>query len=78
MFNKTKFKAAAVLSGLSMAQIANRLGINLATLYRKINRDGDFSRSEIQILRSILGIENMDDIFFANNLTKTQENSKED
>lgn len=73
MFDEQKFRAAAILSGLSMDQIANQLGINSTTLYRKLKRNGDFSRSEIQILRSLFIVKNTDSIFFADNLTKTQD-----
>ena len=64
MFDKKKFKIAVTLSGYSMEEIANLLGISVPTLYRKINRDGDFRRYEIQILISKLGIKNADQIFF--------------
>ncbi len=69
MFDKKRFRAAQALSGLSTEDIADKLGINVTTLYRKINRDGNFSRNEIQILRSILPMEKPDEIFFANELT---------
>ena len=72
MFDEQKFRAAAILSGLSMDQIANQLGINSTTLYRKLKRNGDFSRSEIQILRSLFTVKNTDSIFFADNLAEMQ------
>lgn len=68
MFDAKRFKSAVVMSGKSMEGIANELGINVVTLYRKINRDGDFSRAEIQILKSILPCENPYDIFFTDKL----------
>ncbi len=73
MFDEQKFRAAAILSGLSMDQIANQLGINSTTLYRKLKRNGDFSRSEIQILRSLFTVKNTDSIFFADNLAEMQD-----
>lgn len=68
MFDEKRFKSAIVLSGMSMEQIANELGINVVTLYRKINRDGDFSRAEIQILKTLLPVEDPYEIFFTNKL----------
>ena len=64
MFDKVKFKASLVLAGKTVADVAARLGINDSTLYRKISKDGDFTRSEIQTLVEFLGIENPADIFF--------------
>ena len=69
MFNKLKFKACIVEAGLTISKLAKMLGINEATLYRKINRDGDFSRKEIQKLKTILKISNPDEIFFEEKLT---------
>lgn len=75
MFDKNKFKARIVELGLSVDKVANLLGINAATLYRKINGDSDFSRSEIQLLKHVLNLTSaeMEDIFFKQVLTETQE-----
>lgn len=69
MFDKAKFKYYADKQGITMADIAATLGINIVTLYRKLNRCGDFSRAEIQILLAYLKIENAEEIFFAHKLT---------
>lgn len=70
MFDKNKFRAKIIESGLTTEKLANVLGINAATLYRKINGNSDFSRSEIQILRQVLNMspQAMDEIFFATEL----------
>lgn len=65
MFNKTKFRAAVLLSGKTLSEVAELLGINLATLYRKMNGESDFYRNEIQILCKELKISNPVEIFFA-------------
>ncbi len=69
MFNKNKFKGCVYSSGLTMKEVALKLGINETTLYRKINRDGDFSRSEINELIELLKITNPNEIFFNEKLT---------
>lgn len=69
MFDKKQFKAAVVLAGLTLRQVAAELGIDEATLYRKMNGESDFYRREIQQLCSILKIENPSAIFFAPKLT---------
>lgn len=65
--NRQLFKARALLAGLSMEEIAKNLGINVATLYRKLNSKSDFTRAEIQALRGLLEItaQEVEDIFFA-------------
>lgn len=64
MFDKNKFKAQMVLVGITSKKLADELGINESTLYRKINADGNFTRDEISQLVSILRIDNPQDIFF--------------
>lgn len=65
MFDKRKFRAVAVLNDKSMADIADMLGINRVTLYRKLNGDSDFLRWEIEACCSFLNISNPTEIFFA-------------
>lgn len=73
MFDKRKFQAQLILAGKTMEDVANILGINVATLYRKINNNGSFTRREISAMLPVLGVENPCDIFFAEELTETQE-----
>ena len=68
LFDKNKFRAQMVLVGITSKRLADELGINESTLYRKINADGNFTRDEISQLVSILKIDNPQDIFFANEL----------
>lgn len=68
MFDKNRFKAQMVLVGMTAKELANQLGINESTLYRKVNADGNFTREEISKLTAILKIENPQDIFFADEL----------
>ena len=72
MFDKRKFQAQLILSGKTMEDIASILGINITTLYRKINNDGSFTRREISAMMPVLGIEDPCEIFFAEELTETQ------
>lgn len=68
MFDKARFKAQIVLAGITSKELAEKLGINESTLYRKINNDGSFTRDEINKLIEILGIDNPQEIFFAEKL----------
>lgn len=74
MFNKNLLKMKMVGAGITTEKLANLLGINSATLYRKMRGESDFSRSEIIIIRSILGLsaDEAEAIFFAPELTDTQ------
>lgn len=67
MFNKNKLSAKFVENGFTMKDIATLLGINQATLYRKMNSETDFTRNEISMLKDYLNfsLDEMNDIFFA-------------
>lgn len=67
MFDSKKFKAKLIESGLTVTDIAKALGINEATLYRKINGSSDFSRNELTMIKAKLklSIEEFENIFFA-------------
>lgn len=73
MFDERRFKAQLALAGISQKELARTLGINEATLYRKIHRGGDFTREEINRMLKILKIDDPNDIFFAKELAYTQE-----
>ncbi len=73
MFDKKKFKAQMILAGKTAKELAEVLGINEATMYRKINSDGSFTREEINKLISALHIESPMEIFFAEELAEMQE-----
>lgn len=68
MFDERRFKAAMVLAGVSQKELAQKLGIDVSTLYRKVRANGDFSRSEINAIIQILNIEKPAEIFFADEL----------
>lgn len=68
MFDRNRFKAQCVLKNMTLRDVAKELGINESTLYRKIQRDGDFTRDEINKLIMILDISNPEVIFFTDKL----------
>lgn len=65
-FKKELLKGTVVARGYYMQDVAEWLDINLSTLYRKISRNGDFSRAEIKILTKRLNLDEQerDSIFF--------------
>lgn len=67
MFNQNLLKAKAIEKGIQFSSLAKAIGKNEATFYRKLSRDGDFSRFEIQCLTKTLGlsVKERDAIFFS-------------
>lgn len=67
MFRVSEFNALLARKEITREKIASLLGINIATLYRKINGTSDFTRQEIQTIRLAFGLnaEEVDAIFFA-------------
>ena len=51
---------------MTLESFATELGINYSTLYRKLNGESDFTRSEIQISKNVLKLDvnTADSIFF--------------
>lgn len=73
MFNKDLFKAQMLIAKVSIEDIAQALGINVTTVYRKLADNGRFDRDEIAILVKVLKIDTlelMNRIFFATELTE--------
>lgn len=68
MFDAKRFRAQAVLKGKTMRDLAAAIGTSESTIYRKINQDGSFTRSEINQLIDVLEIEDPTSIFFADKL----------
>lgn len=65
MFKKDKFEEALRLSNVTKRELAQALGINESTLYRKIQNNGSFDRYEIDRMVEYLKIDNPTEIFFA-------------
>lgn len=73
--NIQELKAECTRRGMTLDDLASRIGINVATLYRKMTGRNEFLRNELQIIRDTL---NLNDeqfllIFFNNKLAKMQE-----
>ncbi len=75
MFDKKRFKAQMILAGVTMKDLAEELGVDESTMYRKINLDGNFTREQINKLVQVLKIDTPMDIFFAQELAETQVSS---
>lgn len=78
MFNEKLFRMILLREGISLQQIAELLGINPATLYRKMKGDSDFYRDEIQQICDFLHLElkEKEEIFFNQEITETQQQLK--
>lgn len=67
MFMLNLFKAKMAERELCVKEVATALGINEATLYRKMRGETEFTRNEIQHIRNIMQMTpaEVDAIFFA-------------
>ncbi len=67
MFQKNEFKAEVVRRGMSLDDVAKAIGINPASLHRKMNGASDFYRGEIEKIVKLLDLSGSDviRIFFA-------------
>ena len=70
MFDRKKFHGRIIAEGYTLVTVSEKLGISPVTMTRKMSRGGDFTRSELQQLRSLLNLsdEDMNEIFFAEGL----------
>lgn len=70
MLNKNLFRAKCAEKGVTLEQVARIIGVNQATLYRKLNGKSEFTRNEIQLFKSALNLsgDDMQNIFFAEKL----------
>jgi len=65
MFNETEFKVQVIRAHKTNKEIAEFLGIDESTLWRKLQNNGSFTREEISKLILLLDIEDPKAIFFA-------------
>ncbi|MHA9740733.1 hypothetical protein [Robinsoniella peoriensis] len=69
MFDKKKFKMKVLEQDKTLHEVAEYLGIDSTTLWRKMNGKSDFFRDEIRKLTEYLELENPQEIFFAEKIT---------
>ena len=70
MFNSDKLRGKMAEKRCTAERLANHLGINPVTFYRKTRGESEFTRSEIQHIATLLELTMQDirDIFFAEEL----------
>ena len=70
LFKQNMLKAKIVEKGISVIQLCSAIGICETTYYRKLSRDGDFTRFEILGISNLLGLsaKERDSIFFGEKL----------
>jgi len=59
-----KINSQFALAGKNREDVAKILGINRATLYRKLSGKTEFTLNEIKTLATALHIQNISDVFF--------------
>jgi hypothetical protein len=81
MINTNKLKGKIVENGLSVADVAKSIGISVASLYRKIDGEGDtmFVKDAYAIGQLLqLTDEEMNSIFFASNVSNMRIGGREE
>ena len=71
MVNVNKLKGKIVECGTNISEIAERIGIDKTTLYRKLASEGrNITLHEAQLIANTLGLtaEEVNSIFFASNV----------
>lgn len=76
MFNSVEFEVAMLRKGVKLKELADVLGVDISTMYRKIKNGGDFDREQIAKIMNHLAITDPNPIFFASELA--QETKKEE
>ena len=71
--NKQLLKEELSRKHMTLRDFAQYLGINAATLYRKMNKTSDFTLPEIQKVRVLLGTNTTVLIFFAEQVAQTHQ-----
>ena len=66
--NINELKAECVRHGLTLENLAVKIGVNPATLHRKLNGETEFRRNELQIIKTTLNLNDKQflSIFFNN------------
>lgn len=64
MFNETEFEVQKVRAKVTNKQIADELGIDESTLYRKVKAGGNFTRREMGILIKFMNMDDPMSVFF--------------
>lgn len=67
MVNTNKLKAAIIERGMSVQQVADGIGLNVATLYRRFIHPETFTIAEAKGIADVLGLsaDDVNRIFFA-------------
>lgn len=67
MFDENLFRKRLIDTDISIRELARAIGINEATLHRKIKGITDFSRNEMSIIKTKLRLnsDEFEQIFFA-------------
>lgn len=65
MFDRNLLKSELVYKGLTLEDLAKRLGLSKGTVSKKVNGVSEWTLSEIQKIGSVVGEDKIVAIFFA-------------
>ena len=64
MFNLDGFLDLLARNRYSKVKLAKTLGISLSSLYRRLEKKGDFTMGEVRLLMSLFGRDEILNVFF--------------
>ena len=76
LFNSVEFEIAMLRKGVKLKELADVLGVDISTMYRKIKNGGDFDREQIAKIMNHLDITDPNPIFFASELAQETKNEE--
>ena len=62
--NVNAFKSQLALKGLTLNELAKKIGISRSAMYRKLNGKSEFTRQEIIDIMAAFGADDPTEIFF--------------
>lgn len=68
MFNLTQLNVVLAEQDMTKKDLASLLNIDEATLYRRLKKDGDFRKKEIDKMIGFFGFEKVKSFLFSENL----------
>ena len=64
MFDRARFQQELKDKGISMQTVAEAMGVDRSTLYRKVNGESDFTLREVQACMTFFSDEELKRVFF--------------
>lgn len=78
MIDKNLFIYLTKKAGYSIGEVAEKLGLPLSGIYKRINGEIEFRRDEMEAWMSLVGVVNAGPVFFPASVAKKQQEATEE